>query len=128
MCEDASEVSRERVGEWLNKYMFQGEPQKGGDIAAWLGNASLHKSHGRPIGIDQARSHGLKVTAIEDDQDLQELLLSLFHATTITFEVTNCVKLIENHLGKGTYVQIQMAAVAPPPGSPPAAAVPPESS
>ena len=50
------------------------------------------------------KNSGLKITAIEDDQDLQERLLSLFHATTVTFDVTNCMKFIENYLGKGSYV------------------------
>ena len=41
---------------------------------------------------------------IPDDQEFQERVLSLFHATTVTFDATNCMKLIENHLGKGSYV------------------------
>ena len=104
MCQDAIELSRERVGDWLNTYMFRGQEQKGQDVATWFGNAKLHRSHGRPIGIERARQYGLKITAIEDDQELQERVLSLFHATTVTFDVTNCTKFIENHLGKGSYV------------------------
>ncbi len=49
---------------------------------------------------------------LEDDQNLQELVLSIFHATTHTFEGTPAVKIIENHLGnafiKTAGVQQQM--------------------
>ena len=110
MCDNAIALSQERVEKWLNTYMFRNQKQQGHDIAKWLGDAKSHKSHGRPIGIEQAQAHGLKITAIEDDQEFQELLLSLFHATTVTFDATNCMKFIENHLGEGSYVM----AAAPP--------------
>ena len=123
MCQDAIALSKERVSEWLNTYMFRNQKQQGSDIATWLGDAKLHKSHGRPIGIKQAQARGLKITAIEDDQEFQERVLSLFHATTVTFDVTNCMKFIENHLGKGSYVNVNVQ-VAPPPGLPVTAAPP----
>lgn len=123
MCQDAIELSKERVTEWLDKYMFANQNQKRGrHIADWLGNAKLHKSHGRPIGIEQAREKGLRITAIEDDQELQERVLSLFHATTVTFDTTNCLKFIENHLGKGSYVNVNVTPVP----NPPASSAPPE--
>ena len=100
MCQDAIEFSRERVGEWLNTYMFRGQEQKGPDVAAWFCDAKLHKSHGRPIGIEQARQHGLKITAIEDDQEFQERVLSLFHATTVTFDVNQLQKIHRKSSGK----------------------------
>ncbi len=123
MCEDAIELSKERVEEWLNTYMFREQARQGREIAAWLSDAKLHKSHGRPIGLEQAQKHGLKITAIENDQEFQERLLSLFHATTVTFDVTNCMKFIENHLGEGSYVNVNVQ-VAPVPGLPVTAAPP----
>ena len=123
MCQEAIELSKERVEEWLNTYMFRNQEKQGGNIAGWLSDAKLHKSHGRPIGIEQAQEHGLKITALEDDQELQERVLSLFHATTITFDATNCIKLIENHLGKGSYVNVNVQVTLAP-GLPVAAAPP----
>jgi len=61
-------------------------------IADWLGNAKEHKTHGRPIMIEQARDKGLIVERLEDDQELQERVLSVFHAAMVTFQVTQCVK------------------------------------
>ena len=109
LCEASIKLSQERVTDWLDTYMFRDQEPRGDAIARWLSDAKLHKSHGRPIGIVQAKERGLKITAIEDDQELQERLLSLFHATTVTFDVTNCMKFVENHLGKGSYVNIQVS-------------------
>jgi len=94
--------------------MFHNESdgeRKAKDIAEWLGNAKVHKMHGRPIGIDQAITKGLKIEKLEDNQDLQEAVLSVFHATIVTFQVTDCVKMVENHNGRGVYSQIQIQAV-----------------
>jgi hypothetical protein len=111
MCNTTLELSKDKVAEWLDSYMFRNVPsgeRKGRSIADWLGKAKEHKTHGRPINIEMAREHGLLVSALEDDQELQERVLSTFHATTVTFEVTGCVKMVENHNGKGTYLQIEI--------------------
>lgn len=114
ICVTTLQLAQQKVEEWLNSYMFSDmskRKQKGKKIAKWLGNAKLHKTHGRPINIDSAREVGLKVTALEDDQTLQERVLSAFHATMITFGVTNCVKMVENHNGKGIFMQVELKAI-----------------
>ena len=63
-------------------------------------------THGRPIPISEAQAQGLTVSPLEGDQDLQEKVLSVFHASIVTFEVTNCVKIIENQNGKGTFITV----------------------
>jgi hypothetical protein len=106
ICRNTLELAVEKVASWLTLYMFKGDPDAGNkaaEIAAWLGNASAHKTHGRPIGIAAAQQAGLKVSALEDDRMLQEHLLSVFHATAVTFEVTDCVKIVENHNGRGWF-------------------------
>jgi len=30
------------------------------------------------------------------------------YATVVTFEITDCMKFIENHLGKGTFLNVQV--------------------
>lgn len=100
-------LSQKLVGDWLTTYMFRGEPdaqKKAEDIAKRLSSNPEFLTHGRPIGIDQARGLGLKVAALEDDQALQEAVLSLFHATVATFQMTPCVKVVENSQGKGTFL------------------------
>lgn len=114
LCEQATQLSAEKVETWLAQYMFVGkDPQKAKEIAAWLANFSEHKTHGRPIGIDLARSKGLNVTPLEDDQALQEAVLSVYHATMVTFQATGCLKVIENHLGKGHYIVVEVQLQVP---------------
>ena len=114
MCLTTLKLSQEKVEEWLNTYMFSDVPKNkklGKKIAKWLGNAKLHKTHGRPITIKSARDIGLNVKALEDDQKLQEKVLSAFHATMVTFGVTNCVKMVENHNGKGLFLKVEVQAI-----------------
>jgi ATP-dependent protease ClpP protease subunit len=114
LCQTTLSLSKAKVASWLAEYMFRGEPDsqiKGDAIANWLGDASEHKTHGRPITIQQAREHGIKVEALEDDQDFQEAILSVYHASMVTFQVTSCVKIVENHNGRGLYTQVQLRGV-----------------
>lgn len=114
MCNTTLQLSEEKVREWLATWMFRGLPdcqQKSANVAKWLGDAKQHKTHGRPIAAATAQDMGLKVECLEDDQALQEKVLSVFHAIMVTFQVTPCVKIIENHNGKGVYTTVQVAAV-----------------
>jgi hypothetical protein len=104
-CEQTIRLSKEKVESWLAQFMFQGNrPDKAHEIADWLGNFEEHRTHGRPIGYDLAHAKGLVVNRLEDDQELQEAVLSVFHATMVTLQVTNCLKIMENHRGKGFYL------------------------
>lgn len=38
---------------------------------------------------------------------LQENVLSVFHASILTIEITNCVKMIENDKGIGVFIHNQ---------------------
>lgn len=117
LCKTTIALSQEKVAQWLNEYMFSDaeESEKpGAQISAWLADAQLHKTHGRPISVAQARAQGLRVRALEDDQTLQELVLSSFHAAVVTFAVATCVKMVENHNGRGVYLKVQVQ-VAPGP-------------
>lgn len=105
LCEKTISLSKEKVEEWLNNYMFKDcQVKKGKEIAEWLGNFKEHKTHGRPINYELAKEKGLIVKRLEDDQELQDKVLSVYHSTLVTFDVTDCVKIIENQIGKGSYV------------------------
>ena len=73
----------------------------------------LPDMHGNEV-LAQLRDKGLKVEALEEDQELQELVMSAFHAAMVTFQVTDCVKMVENQDGRGIYGQVQVQAVALP--------------
>jgi hypothetical protein len=110
-CKTTMALSESKVCEWLTKYMFRDDPAstKPAEISAWLASATTHKTHGRPIGFDLCLEKGLKVVRLEDDQEFQDAILSVFHAAAVTFEVTPCIKIIESHIGRGHYVAIQMS-------------------
>ena len=100
-CREAQLLSIDLVSTWLRSYMFREEKypaRKARTVAKRLAHHSKFKSHTRHIDIDKARELGLMVTPLEDDQTLQDLALSVFHATTIIFD-RQVIKIIENHLG-----------------------------
>lgn len=113
LCDQTIKLAKIKVETWLNDYMFKGEePDKAKHIAEWLGNFDEHKTHGRPIGYELASNKGLNVKRLEDDQELQDKVLSLYHAVMVTFEKTECLKIIENQNGKGHYI-VPQVIVAP---------------
>lgn len=108
-CIKSIEAAKTNVATWLDAYMFKDdEDKKGKSIAEFLGNFDLHGSHGKPFDYEKAREIGLKVSLLEEDQILQEKVLSLYHSCLLTFDYTNCVKMIENHNGIGSFMQIQI--------------------
>ncbi|MEI6500877.1 MAG: serine protease [Armatimonadota bacterium] len=102
-CEHASTLSVELVRGWLQTCMFRDDTeaqQKAKRISAWLGDHSLFKTHGRHITRKALREQGMNVVNLEDDQKLQDEVLSIFHATTHTFNGTGAFKIVENQLGR----------------------------
>jgi hypothetical protein len=116
-CEHANELSKLLVTEWLQKYMFAGK-KEASEISKEIGNKlSEHvvfKSHARHIGREQAKNLKLKIQDLEEDQNLQDLTLSVYHATTHTFDATPAVKIIENHIGKAFIKRSQQLTIPVP--------------
>ena len=90
-CESALELSRELVSTWLETYMFKEDTdrkEKGSYISGWLANHKHFKSHGRHLSRERLMKQGLAIGRLELDPKLQDLSLSVFHATTHTFSNT----------------------------------------
>jgi hypothetical protein len=123
-AQSALDYSETMVGQWLATYMFKSDANadtKGAAVAKHFNDASTHKSHGRRIDLAEARSQGLQVEQLEDDQMLQELVLSVYHLMTLYFEHTPAAKLMFGSNGRTwmkNLVQNQNAQPAPvrPPG------------
>ncbi len=113
-CRLAQELAVSLVAQWLDSYMLHGSSGAvtGASIAAKLADHAHFKSHSRFIDRAQARELGLTIDDLEADQNLQDAVLSVFHATSHTFNGTPCVKIIENHLGK-TFAKQQQQAFVP---------------
>lgn len=102
-CNYHEDLAKSLVGSWLAKYMFRGEADastRGKRIAAHLADHQHFKTHGRFIDRDQASALGLRISNLEADQVLQDLVLSVFHSSTLTFSSTPTIKIVENHLGR----------------------------
>ncbi|MBI4023805.1 MAG: hypothetical protein HY360_02425 [Verrucomicrobia bacterium] len=105
------------VRSWLENYMFKGAHdgrKKAADIAEWLADHKHFKSHGRHIPRQELESRHLNIRHLETDQTLQDLALSVFHATTHVFSATGAVKIVENHHGKAFIKQAQPLLVQVP--------------
>jgi hypothetical protein len=83
--------------------MFAGQDDaadKAKAAADFFADATRHKSHSRGIFRDEARVYGLDITDLEEDQALQEAVLSVHHAAMHTVGSLPVAKLIENHMGR----------------------------
>ncbi len=100
---NALEYGERMVKEWLEAYMFSGR-ENAGDLAKavahYFNDTSNHKSHGRRIDRDEARGQGLNVEDLEERQDLQEAVLTLYHLATIVIEKGPLAKLVCSDHGK----------------------------
>lgn len=101
-CQKAIIWSTTKVREWLKTGMFKDDGDrdaKANKIVDELGSHSLTLSHERHISKQDALGLDLKVSALEDDPTLQDLVLSVHHASILTLTNTEAIKIIENHDG-----------------------------
>lgn len=100
-CKSASDMSKKLVKTWLENYMFRDDPRrhaKSEDISEWLADHGNFKSHSRHISRDEIQRRGINSSFLEEDSVFQDLVLSVFHATSHAFGATPAVKIVENHL------------------------------
>lgn len=118
-CEKAISWSNQMVTEWLLDGMFEGEAgakDKVKRIVKELGDHALTFSHARHISFKRCFDMGLNVKSLEEDDKLQDAVLSVHHACIHTLSATAAYKIIENHRGKA-FIQIakQVAVRMPAP-------------
>ncbi|MDE0511023.1 MAG: hypothetical protein OXI88_04495 [Gammaproteobacteria bacterium] len=90
------------VQNWLEKYMFadsQNAPALAERVAEYFGS-DTHGSHGKRIDREEAKLQHLKIIDLEDDQGLQEEVLSLYHLSTIAFEQGPAMKTVLSSNGR----------------------------
>ena len=90
------------VQEWLQKYMLAKRDNRVELAAEVSGFFSSHKhgSHGRRIDREAAREHHLEVVDLEDSQELQEEVLTLYHLSTIAFDMGPALKSVLSSNGR----------------------------
>jgi hypothetical protein len=110
LCQNARALSAALVTEWLREYMFAGDEsaeEKAATVAVYLGNHGERRTHGRHLCRGELQDLDLNIVALEDDQEMQDNILSIFHAMTYTFDGTSAVKIIENHKGNAFVQMVQ---------------------
>jgi ATP-dependent protease ClpP protease subunit len=107
--------SEEIVKEWLMTGMLKDKKDNAAladKIIKDLGDHALTKSHARHLSASRCRDVGLTIEMLEDDQKLQDAVLTVHHACIHTLSSTGGFKIIENHEGKA-YIQMARIAVVP---------------
>jgi ClpP class serine protease len=115
-CQQAIEWSQEIVFRWLTSNMFRGDRdrnKKAERVVKALGEPRRTKSHARHISPARARSLGLKITPLEENQDLQDAVLSVHHACLQSIAETSAFKLIENQNGVAFVSSVQQVMQYP---------------
>lgn len=116
-CRNALKWSEEMADRFLRENMFSSDPDadaKISKIIKHLTDSSSTKHHGRHISIAEAEDiFGNKVMALEADQRLQDLVLTVHHCAMITMQSTGCYKIIENDKGKAFMQVVAMQMVGP---------------
>ncbi|TAK20615.1 MAG: S49 family peptidase [Chloroflexota bacterium] len=113
-CENAVAWSNDFVGQQLREVMFRGDPKA--DVTAKaivraLSGYRRNRTHNRHLHIADCQKLGLRVSALESDPILQDLVLTVHHCFMHSLTNTPAFKMIENHLGVA-FVKQQAAMMA----------------
>lgn len=108
ICKKAIDWSRELANAYLSGSMFKEElehdhdatQERIQDIIRILTDQDLTKSHSRHIPMPTCQEIGLKITEMEEDQELQDIILSVHHSSALTIMNTSAIKIIENQDGQ----------------------------
>ena len=103
--------SQELVANWLYERMLRGTTDKeqrrarAATIAAYFnaestGDHGQVHVHGQRIGAAKLEELGLRLEFLEDDQSLQDDVLTAYHLMTLIFEMSNAFKFIASDKGK----------------------------
>ncbi|HUQ94785.1 MAG TPA: hypothetical protein VM120_24105 [Bryobacteraceae bacterium] len=101
-CQQAIDWTNTFVTDQLKSVMFNGDPEaqaKADKIVQLLRDADEHKAHARHIPASKCIEMGLRVKMMEEDNKLQDLILTLHHCYMHTLMNSPAYKIIENHLG-----------------------------
>ena len=106
---DAIDLSSELIRNWLGSCMFDENDDKEviDSIITSLNEHDNSKVHNRHFNADSCRNFGLKIKMMEENQELQDAILSLHHSYMITLDSTPTVKIIENQKGVALISTVQ---------------------
>jgi ATP-dependent protease ClpP protease subunit len=98
-CVKAFEFSETLVQVWLRQNMLKSNPGEVVRVLRVLNENKESKTHRRHFDKEKCKNSGLTIIDLEDDQKLQDIVLSIHHCYVHLFNETQYSKIIENHLG-----------------------------
>lgn len=117
-CQKAIDWANTMVREWLKTGMFASEADPEGaatKVVDELADHALTLSHDRHISAHKASADlGIRVETLEDDQKLQDRVLTVHHASSLTISETQAFKIIENQKGVSHISQVNVVPVRNP--------------
>ncbi|MBO6138359.1 MAG: serine protease [Lachnospiraceae bacterium] len=103
-CDNVVKMSYDLVEGWLLDCMFKRSRNKKEIVTRILDELSSHdasKVHDRHYDYVKCKKLGLKVSALEENQLLQDKVLSLYHCYLLSiYRLPSALKFIENHNGQ----------------------------
>lgn len=116
-CQSSIEWSEKLAFDWLTRNMSKGNEAKTKKILKEFSDHKTNKSHARHISKDKCKEIGVSIVDMEDDNHLQDLILTAHHSFMHTFSHSTATKIVENHLGvayvESLPMQIQSQQVQP---------------
>ena len=109
-CQQAIKLTEELAEKVLDKIVLDKSKIK--DIKKAFNDNTESKIHSRHFSIKKLQKLGLNVKALEDDQKLQDLVLSMHHCYTILLENMQISKFVESSAG-GRFLIMQQIAHQP---------------
>ncbi|MDP9523367.1 SDH family Clp fold serine proteinase [Pseudomonas putida] len=101
-CEQAIKWAQEFVENSLKTVMFDGEAnaqEKAKAIVEFLSDFDSTRHHSRHININRCREIGLKIEQMEEDDRLQDLILTVHHCYIHAMDGGRVAKVVENDRG-----------------------------
>ena len=122
-CDEAVKSSNEFISRTLRENMFADLPATDMEMSLkrsveLLSNLVDGKAHNTHFQLDDCRKAGLIVERLEDDQKLQDLVLTIHHCYMHSLSNTPAFKIIENQLGRAMVKLQQFVMQAPMMGAP----------
>lgn len=113
-CKKAVKWSNSLVAEWLRRNMFADAEDtqiKIDTVLRELGDHSVNFAHNRHLSMSKCGEIGLNIKALESDQRLQDIVLSIHHIYFHTLSSTPAFKIIQNHNGAAFILQAQQQVI-----------------
>jgi ATP-dependent protease ClpP protease subunit len=113
-CQSSIEWSEKLASDWLKRNMCNGDEATTKKILKEFSDHKTNKSHARHISKEKCKEIGVSVLDMEDDNELQDLILTVHHSFMHTFSHSTVTKIVENHLGVAYVESLPFQIQAPP--------------